>query len=76
MKIGVKYFDDIEARIPREEINEYNTVLTKIFNSVTPPGSTMEIVGSYRRGTKTSGDIDIIITNDENDKKNIEYIPR
>ena len=69
MKIGVKYFDDIEARIPREEIDEYDKVLKGIFNESTPPGSTMEIVGSYRRGAKTSGDIDIIITNSENNNK-------
>tara|TARA_Y100000591_G_C21848092_1_gene709905 strand:+ start:727 stop:4128 length:3402 start_codon:yes stop_codon:yes gene_type:complete len=69
MKLGVKYFDDIEARIPRDEIDEYSKILTQIFNTTTPPGSTMEIVGSYRRGAKTSGDIDIIITNDKNDSK-------
>jgi DNA polymerase/3'-5' exonuclease PolX len=69
MKLGIKYFDDIEARIPREEIDKYKEILTPIFNKSTPPGSTFEIVGSYRRGAKTSGDIDIIITNDENNKK-------
>jgi DNA ligase (NAD+) len=69
MKIGVKYFDDIEARIPREEIVEYDKILKRIFNTSTSPGSMMEIVGSYRRGAKTSGDIDIIITNDENNNK-------
>ena len=69
MKLGVKYFDDIEARIPREEIDDYNKLLTQIFNATTPPGSTMEIVGSYRRGAHTSGDIDIIMTNDDNNGK-------
>ena len=69
MKLGVKYFDDIEARIPREEIDDYNKVLMRVFNATTPPGSTMEIVGSYRRGAKTSGDIDIIMTNDDNNVK-------
>ena len=69
MKIGLKYFDDIEARIPRSEIDVYKKQLTTIFNKVTPKGSDFQIVGSYRRGAKTSGDIDIIITNDNNDKK-------
>ena len=69
MKVGIKYFDDIEARIPRAEIDEYKKILTPIFNQSTPNGSTFEIVGSYRRGAQNSGDIDIIITNDKNDKK-------
>ena len=69
MKIGVKYFDDIEARIPREEIVDYDAILTDIFAAATPEGSSMEIVGSYRRGAKTSGDIDIVMTNKDNDKK-------
>lgn len=69
MKLGVKYFDDIEARIPRVEIDEYNKVLQKIFKEVTPAGSTMEIVGSYRRGAADSGDIDIIMTNKDNNNK-------
>ena len=66
MKIGLKYFDDIESRIPRAEIDEYHDKLSKIFAEVTPIGSSFEIVGSYRRGAKNSGDIDIIITNRDN----------
>lgn len=72
MKLGVKYFDDIEARIPRDEIDDYNKVLAQIFTASTPQGSTMEIVGSYRRGAKTSGDIDIILTNEDNNNKILE----
>ena len=69
MRLGVKYFDDIEARIPREEIDEYKKILTDIFRGATPDGSSMEIVGSYRRGAKTSGDIDIVLTNSDNNNK-------
>ena len=68
MKLGTKYFDDIETRIPRSEIDEYKAMLTKTFAVCgAPPDSTFEIVGSYRRGNETSGDIDIIITNASND---------
>jgi DNA ligase (NAD+) len=66
-RIGLKYFEAIETRIPRGEIDQYKTLLLNIFQEITPPGSTMEIVGSYRRGAQNSGDIDIIITNKEND---------
>lgn len=66
--IGLKYYDDILERIPRKEIDEYKEVLQVIFDNSAPPNSKMEIVGSYRRGAKNSGDIDIIITNEENNK--------
>lgn len=59
--IGLKYYNDILQRIPRSEIKEYE----KIFKSAFPKNvecSRFEIVGSYRRGMKSSGDIDVIIT--------------
>lgn len=71
-KVGVQYFDDIEKKIPRAEIDEYKEVFEKVFKESTPPGSKFEIVGSYRRGKQQSGDIDIIITNTDNNKKAFE----
>lgn len=65
-KIGLKYYDDILQRIPRDEIDEFKILLDSIFVKVAPPNSKMDIVGSYRRGAKNSGDIDLIITNSEN----------
>jgi DNA ligase (NAD+) len=65
-RIGLKYAEAIDTRIPRSEIDEYKKVLDQTFAKVTPPGSSYEIVGSYRRGALTSGDIDIIITNQAN----------
>ena len=59
--VGLKYYNDILQRIPRSEIKEYE----KIFKSAFPKSvecSRFEIVGSYRRGMKSSGDIDVIIT--------------
>ena len=38
----------------------------KLFREIAPSGSKYEIVGSYRREAKNSGDIDIIITNEQN----------
>jgi DNA ligase (NAD+) len=69
-KIGLKYYEEISQRIPRNEIDEYYKVLKKYFDMIVPEGSEskFEIVGSYRRGAVTSGDIDIIITNNQNDK--------
>ena len=71
-KVGLKYYEDILKRIPRTEIEEYKKIFTTEFHkqkaAIEPeqkaaiePGK-MEIVGSYRRGAETSGDIDVIIT--------------
>ena len=68
-KIGLDYFEDIEKRIPRSEIDNYTKVFTKEFKKLKSPHSSFEVVGSYRRGAKDSGDIDIIITNSQNDNK-------
>jgi NAD-dependent DNA ligase/DNA polymerase/3'-5' exonuclease PolX len=65
-RIGLKYAAAIDTRIPRSEIDEYKQVLDQTFAKVTPPGSSYAIVGSYRRGALTSGDIDLIITNQAN----------
>jgi NAD-dependent DNA ligase len=61
-KIGLRYYDDILQRIPREEINAFSSILQSTFDKVKEDGSFYEIVGSYRRGAKTSGDIDVILT--------------
>lgn len=61
-KIGLKYYEDILKRIPREEIVIYNKIFYNTFVEVGTKDTKYEIVGSYRRGAKTSGDIDVIIT--------------
>ena len=50
---GLKYYAEISQKIPREEIEEYKILFTSLFNEVKIPGSSFEIVGSYRRGAKT-----------------------
>ncbi len=61
-KLGLKYYEDINKRIPRNEIDEFKSIFDKEFKKVAEEDSKYEIVGSYRRGAKTSGDIDVIIT--------------
>ena len=68
-KIGLQYYEDILKRIPRSEIDIYSTIFDKIFNEVKSAESEFEIVGSYRRGAKMSGDIDVIITGNKDDFK-------
>ncbi len=62
--IGLKYYSDILERIPRSEILEYEALFKEIFDEVKEGDAKFEIVGSFRRGADTSGDIDIIV-NDE-----------
>ena len=69
-KKGLKYYEDVLKRIPRKEIDVYEKELKKIFDKVKNKNSTFEIMGSYRRGAKDSGDIDICIS-DPNDDTNV-----
>ena len=64
---GLNYYEDIIQRIPRSEIVLYDEVFDKAFNIVKDDTSKYEIVGSYRRGSQTSGDIDVIITSENKD---------
>lgn len=63
-KVGLRYYEQIQERIPRSEIEEYDVLFHEVFAKVSEPNAKFEIVGSYRRGAKTSGDIDVIITGD------------
>lgn len=63
-KIGLRFYEDVLKRIPRSEIEEYKAIFENDFQKVATPNSRFEIVGSYRRGAQSSGDIDMIITSD------------
>jgi DNA polymerase beta len=73
-KLGVKYYEDIEKKIPRAEIVEFRELFKQLFDKVAPKNSDFEIVGSFRRGAKTSGDIDIIITNKNNNREAFDKV--
>ena len=70
-KKGLKYYEDILERIPRKEINNYEKVLQRYFKDVKKEmknkEAVLQIVGSWRRGAKDSGDIDVIICDPSND---------
>ena len=67
-KKGLKYYEDLQKRIPREEIDRFKDLFETEFRKLKYPDATFEIVGSYRRGVKSSGDIDIIISDKTNDR--------
>ena len=66
-KIGLKYYDEISKRIPRSEIQEYEKIFNLAVANVQNAKIEMQIVGSYRRGLQSSGDIDVIITSNNLD---------
>ena len=68
-KKGLKYYEDVLERIPRAEIVKYDKLLQREFNKVKNSNSSLQIVGSYRRGASDSGDIDVIISDPANDEQ-------
>ena len=77
-KIGLKYHDDMQIRIPRKEMDKHVAFLGKVIDGTT----TFEVAGSYRRRLTSSGDIDLIVSSDEpkylenlvNKLKNTKYV--
>ena len=67
-QIGLKYYSDLEKRIPRSEMESWNEFFNVILKftiermKIKPEGVKMQLVGSYRRKAKDSGDIDILLS--------------
>lgn len=67
-QIGVKYFDEFKDRIPRKEMEWIGDTILEHAKAVRPgcdfDGRGMEciIVGGYRRGKETCGDVDLILS--------------
>jgi len=60
---GLKYYDDIQIKIPREEIGElFKKIEEELYKILDKKFLKTEVVGSYRRGKKLCGDMDLIIT--------------
>lgn len=61
--LGVKYFKDLEHKIPYAEIVEIEKYLKTLITKHIPDVN-LVICGSYRRQKETSGDIDILLYHD------------
>ncbi|KAJ8971997.1 hypothetical protein NQ314_000428 [Rhamnusium bicolor] len=71
--IGLRYFEDFEKKIPRNEVEQIEKIIIKELKDADPDFK-ITICGSYRRGKTESGDIDTLITHpsltsDKVDKK-------
>ena len=57
--IGLKYYNDLNKKIPRIEITYYTNIIKKLIEN---ENIKIYNAGSYRVGKKYSGDIDLIIS--------------
>ena len=58
--MGLTHYEDLNTRIPRDEIDAYYQAITKICKTI--PNIKMSITGSYRRKHSTSGDVDVLVS--------------
>lgn len=58
-RIGLRYYEALQERIPRAEGDAIATLLRATFEAV--GFTTVDIAGSYRRGQADSGDIDCLL---------------
>lgn len=67
--LGLKYYKDLEYKIPKDVIQKFNLILKEIF-----PNDNYKICGSYRRGKNESGDIDLLFSYKHYSKYNLDSI--
>jgi len=64
---GLRYYDDLLARIPREEVAVHEAKVKAAFRAA-DPNFVCQVVGSYRRGAADSGDVDVLVKMTANEK--------
>lgn len=78
-RMGLKYFDVFQKRIPRKEMEKHNAFIIEAAQQI-DPNMYVVLAGSYRRGRPDSGDIDVLIChkegeyNQESYKRFVEYL--
>lgn len=70
--IGVECYDDINEDMERSEVEAIGQLVIDAFHMISDTKAEATIMGSFRRGKASSGDVDILITM----KKHLETIPR
>jgi DNA polymerase beta len=58
-KMGLKYYQEFEKRIPRKEMEKHEKYILEQCAKI---GGKAIIMGSFRRGAISSGDIDVLLT--------------
>ncbi len=67
-QLGLKYYKPLLERIPRSEMLIHEKLFIETLKSINQkyPGTSIQVVGSFRRELADSGDIDVLITNSQN----------
>ncbi|CAO2650368.1 Nn.00g016600.m01.CDS01 [Neocucurbitaria sp. VM-36] len=60
-KVGIEHYDDFNSRIPRAEVEAHGAIVKSALRKINAQFEAT-VMGSYRRGARDSGDIDMIIT--------------
>ncbi|KAH6668799.1 hypothetical protein B0J14DRAFT_150806 [Halenospora varia] len=60
-RIGIKFYDDFQKRMSRQEVEKIANIVLKIANDIRP-GYQMVICGGYRKGKPDCGDVDVVLS--------------
>lgn len=60
-RLGLKYYDDFQQRIPRAEMLELEALVVEAVRSVDAK-CRATVCGSFRRGAASSGDLDVLLS--------------
>lgn len=72
-QIGLKYHPELTYRIPYDEMVEHEDYIQNQLRGL-PNIKCISVVGSYRRGKETSGDIDVLINSSDPNKDMLSKI--
>mmetsp|Transcript_7536 Transcript_7536/g.16488 ORF Transcript_7536/g.16488 Transcript_7536/m.16488 type:complete len:851 (+) Transcript_7536:142-2694(+) len=75
-KVGLKRYEDLIERIPRQEVKELADSVTEVVTRLSNGKVTVTVGGSYRRGAPSSGDVDMILlpAEGEDDKAAVDVM--
>ncbi|KAI0463489.1 hypothetical protein LJB42_002487 [Komagataella kurtzmanii] len=73
IKLGLYYYYDWNQKIPREEVTAHSEFVSDVGKKIDPK-FIVQAVGSYRRETKTCGDVDFFIMKEDcNDETKLSH---
>jgi DNA polymerase IV len=66
-QVGVERYTDFNSRISRDEVKRHGELVEGTVRELLEPAGDVEVIigGSYRRGKKSSGDIDFLVIGSE-----------